>query len=74
MSKKIKITESQLKTLLEKRHSYMEEPKEEKVEEVKEPKEEEEECDECGEKMEEVSQTVVNEHVEKLKSDFKRFL
>lgn len=63
MSKKIKITESQLKTLLEKRHSYKEEPKEE-----------EEECKECGEKMEEITQPVVNEHVEKLKSDFKRFL
>lgn len=74
MSKKIKITESQLKTLLEKRHSYKEEPKEEKMDELQEPKEEEEECKECGEKMEEITQPVVNEHVEKLKSDFKRFL
>jgi Tfp pilus assembly PilM family ATPase len=68
MSKKIKITESQLKTLLEKRHSYKEEPKEEKMEELQEPKEED------GEKMEEITQPVVNEHVEKFKSDFKRFL
>lgn len=74
MSKKIKITESQLKMIMERRHSYVENIDEanEEVNEVKdeEPKEEEE-CKECGEKMEE---TIVNEQVEKIKAQFKRFL
>ena len=72
MSKKIKITESQLKMIMERKHSYME-TKEEEVK-SEEPKEEEEECNECGEKMEESSQVVVNEQIEKIRAEFKRFL
>lgn len=72
MSKKIKITESQLKMIMERKHSYME-TKEEEVK-IEEPKEEEEECKECGEKMEEEENNVLNEQIEKIKSDFRRYL
>lgn len=66
MSKKIRITESQLKMLVERRHSYTEkeddeigltqlDDKDENDIEVQEPEE-------------------VNEAIQKLKSNFKRFL
>lgn len=71
MSKKIKITESQLKMIVERKHSYAET----KEEEVKmEEETNEEECKECEEKMEEASESVVNEAVEKIKANFKRFM
>lgn len=76
MSKRIKITESQLKMLMERRHTYS------RIE----TKEEEEECKECGQSMEEYdietgpetmdenNDEVINEQLEKIRSEFKRFL
>jgi Tfp pilus assembly PilM family ATPase len=79
MSKKIKITESQLNMLMERRHTYSPKKEEEEMkDDVKETEEmepkEEEECNECGEKMEDSSEPMVNEQIEKIRAQFKRFL
>lgn len=69
MSKKIKITESQLKTLLERKHSYKEQANEEKFDEMDQIE------DKDKEKVEVEEETpVVNESIEKIKSNFRRFL
>lgn len=69
MSKKIKITESQLKTLLERKHSYKEQANEEKFDEMDQIE------DKDKEKIEVEEETpVVNESIEKIKSNFRRFL
>jgi hypothetical protein len=69
MSKKIKITESQLKMIMERKHSYAEETNEEKFDEIDQLK------DEDREKVDvEEESPVVNESIEKIKSNFRRFL
>lgn len=69
MSKKIKITESQLKTLLERKHSYKEQANEEKFDEMDQIEDKDKEEIEVEEET-----PVVNESIEKIKSNFKRFL
>jgi hypothetical protein len=72
--KKIKITESQLKMIMERRHSFVAQETDESVEMEQN---EEEECDECWSKNEEESEQPteepINESVEKIKASFKRF-
>jgi hypothetical protein len=72
--KKIKITESQLKMIMERRHSFVAQETDESVEMEQN---EEEECDECWSKNEEESEEPteepINESVEKIKASFKRF-
>lgn len=68
--KKIKITESQLKMIMERRHSFVAQETDESVEIEQN---EEEECDECWSKNEDESEEPINESVEKIKSNFKRF-
>lgn len=68
--KKIKITESQLKMIMERRHSFVAQETDESVEM---DQNEEEECDECWSKNEDKSEEPINESVEKIKSNFKRF-
>lgn len=67
MSKTIRITESQLKTLIERKHSYQEQANEEVFDEMEQLK------DEDKQKVD-VEETTVNESIEKIKSNFKRFL
>ena len=67
MSKKIRITESQLKNLMERKHSYQEQANEEEVTDIEQLKDEDQEVPKTEE-------TPINEAVEKLKTDFKRFL
>lgn len=74
--KKIKITESQLKMIMERRHSFVAQETDESVE--MEQNEEEEECVECWSEdgKEEDTEPVeepINESVEKIKASFKRF-
>jgi hypothetical protein len=64
MGKKYKITEDQLKRLVENKDKFQEEPVEATEEEMVDLPEEEEEVDE----------TQINEAVEKIKAQFKRFL
>ena len=64
MGKKFKITEDQLKRLVENKDKFQEEPVEATEEEMVDLPEEEEEVDE----------TQINEAVEKIKAQFKRFL
>jgi hypothetical protein len=64
MGKKFKITEDQLKRLVENKDKFQEEPVEATEEEMVDLPEEEEEVDD----------TQINEAVEKIKSQFKRFL
>jgi hypothetical protein len=70
--KKIKITESQLKMIMERRHSFVAQETDESVEMEQN---EEEECDECWDKEEneEPTEEPINESVEKIKASFKRF-
>jgi hypothetical protein len=70
--KKIKITESQLKMIMERRHSFVAQETDESVEIEQN---EEEECDECWSKdgKKEDTEEPINESVEKIKSNFKRF-
>ena len=70
--KKIKITESQLKSLMERRHSFInQETNEEESVEIETNEEESEPCEEC--QSEEEKDQTVNESIEKLKTSFKRF-
>lgn len=65
--KKIKITESQLKTLMERKHSYQEETNEETFDDMDQIN--------APEETDEVEETeVMNESIEKIKTNFKRFL
>jgi hypothetical protein len=64
MGKKFKITEDQLKRLVENKDKFQEEPVEATEEEMVDLPEEEEEVDD----------TQLNEDVEKIKAQFKRFL
>jgi hypothetical protein len=64
MGKKFKITEDQLKRLVENKNKFQEEPIESTEEEMVDLPEEEEETDD----------TQINESIEKIKSQFKRFL
>lgn len=67
MSKKIKITENQLKMIFERKHSYKEETNEENFENI----------DQLEDKDKEdidVEETPINESIEKIKTNFKRFL
>jgi hypothetical protein len=64
MGKKFKITEDQLKRLVENKDKFQEEPVETTEEETIDLPEEEEETDD----------TQINEAVEKIKAQFKRFL
>lgn len=70
--KKIKITESQLKMIMERRHSFVAQETDESVEMEYN---EEEECDECWSEdgNEEDAEEPINESVEKIKASFKRF-
>ncbi len=67
MSKTIRITESQLKTLIERKHSYKEQSNEEVFDEMDQLKDDDKEDVD-------VEETPVNESLEKIKSNFKRFL
>ena len=69
MSKKIKITENQLKMIMERKHSYAEQANEEKFDEMDQLKDEDKEKVDVEEEA-----PVVNESIEKIKSNFKRFL
>jgi hypothetical protein len=69
MSKKIKITESQLKMIMERKHSYAEDTNEEKFDEINQLKDEDKEKVDVEEES-----PVVNESIEKIKSNFRRFL
>jgi hypothetical protein len=64
MGKKFKITEDQLKRLVENKNKFQEEPIESTEEEMVDLPEDEEETDD----------TQINESIEKIKSQFKRFL
>jgi hypothetical protein len=70
--KKIKITESQLKMIMERRHSFVAQETDESVEMEQN---EGEECEECDSKdgNEEEADELMNESVEKIKASFKRF-
>ena len=69
MSKKIKITEEQLKMIMERKHSYPEQTNEEKFDEIDQLKDEDKEKVDVEEES-----PVVNESIEKIKSNFRRFL
>lgn len=64
MGKKFKITEDQLKRLVENKDKFQEEPVESTEEETVDLPEEEEETDD----------NQINEAVEKIKAQFKRFM
>ena len=67
MSKTIRITESQLKTLIERKHSYKEQANEEVFDEMEQLKD--------GDKEDvDVEEVEVNESLNRIKSNFKRFL
>jgi hypothetical protein len=67
MSKKIKISESQLKMIVERKHSYKSETKEEVFDEIDQIEDKDkEEID--------VEETPINESVQKIKENFRRFL
>jgi hypothetical protein len=70
--KKIKITESQLKMIMERRHSFVTQETDESVEMEQN---EEEVCEECDSEdgIENEADDLVNESVEKIKASFKRF-
>ncbi len=67
MSKKIKITESQLKMIMERKHSYAEQTNEEEFEALDQLK------DDDKEKIDVEEEPMVNESVEKIRANFKRF-
>jgi hypothetical protein len=64
MGKKFKITEDQLKRLVENKDKFQEEPVETTEEEIVDLPEEEEETDDIQ----------INESIQKIKDQFKRFL
>lgn len=75
MAKKIKITESQLRTIMERRHTYaMDTNEEEKTDfdQLEDKDQEEVDVKEPEEVKEEDS--MMNESIQKIKDDFKRFL
>ncbi len=74
MSKKIKITESQLKTIIERKHSYQETNEEEvsDMDQLEDKDQEEVDVKEPEDVNEEDS--LMNESVQKIKENFKRFL
>lgn len=65
--KKIKITETQLKMIMERRHSFVSQETDESVEI------EQNEDDTEDNNPEEDSETPINESAEKIKASFKRF-
>jgi len=67
MSKKIKITESQLKMIFERKHSYQDQTNEEVFDEIEQLKDEDKEDVD-------VEEVEVNESLNRIKSNFKRFL
>lgn len=67
MGKKIKISESQLKMIVERKHSYKEETNEEIFDEM-------EQIEDKDKEDIDVEETPINESIEKIKSNFKRFL
>ena len=69
MSKKIKITENQLKMIMERKHSHPKQANEEKFDEIDQLKDEDKEKVDVEEES-----PVVNESIEKIKSNFRRFL
>ena len=75
MSKKIKITESQLKTIMERRHTYQVETNEEEVTDMDQLEDKDQEKVDVKE-PEEVKEenSLMNESIEKIKNNFKRFL
>jgi hypothetical protein len=72
MSKKIKITESQLKTIMERKHSYQE-TNEEEVSDMDQLDDKDQEEVEVKE-PENIDDELMNESFKKIKSNFKRFL
>ncbi len=74
MSKKIKISESQLKTIMERKHSYQETNEEEvtDMDQLEDKDQEEVDVKEPEEVKEEDS--MMNESIQKIKDNFKRFL
>ncbi len=74
MSKKIKITESQLKTIMERKHSYQETNEEEvsDMDQLDDKDQEEVEVKEPEDIKEQ--DELMNESFKKIKSNFKRFL
>jgi hypothetical protein len=67
MSKKIRITESQLKTIMERRHTYQVEANEEEVTDI-------EQLEDKDQEEHKVEETPINESIERIKSEFNRFL
>jgi hypothetical protein len=75
MSKKIKITEEQLKTIMERRHTYQMDTNEEEVtdmDQLDDKDQEEVDVKEPEDVNEEDS--LMNESIQKIKNNFKRFL
>jgi hypothetical protein len=72
MSKKIKITESQLKTIMERKHSYQE-TNEEEVSDMDQLDDKDQEEVEVKE-PENIDDELMNESFKNIKSNFKRFL
>lgn len=75
MAKKIKITEAQLKTIMERRHTYQSETNEEEMtdmDQLEDKDQEEVDVKEPEEVKEEDS--MMNESIQKIKDNFKRFL
>lgn len=75
MAKKIKITESQLKTIMERRHTYQMDTNEMEVtdmDQLEDKDQEEVDVKEPEDVNEEDS--LMNESIQKIKNNFKRFL
>lgn len=70
MKTKLKITESQLKRIIESRKHNYTEPKEEVVSDIDQLDDE----DKTEVEVDEVDETLVNESIERIKNNFKRFL
>lgn len=68
MAKKIRITESQLKTIMERRHTYKMDTNEEEKTDVDQLEDKDQEEIEVEEPEE------INESIQKIKNNFKRFL
>jgi hypothetical protein len=69
MAKKIKITEAQLKTIMERRHTYQVETNEEEMTDMDQLEDKDQE--EVDVKEED---SLMNESVQKIRANFKRFL
>jgi hypothetical protein len=75
MGTKIKITEEQLKTIMERRHTYLGDANEEvDMDSETLETEMEEEVEEVEETEETLESSEINESLLKIKSEFKRFL